>query len=111
MNKQNNGTEQPSLSMHNERGRGDMEQVRNGGQTMPEKLVWSVREAGHALGLSSWTIRRYIKTGKLTAVRLNRRVFVEPAECRRFIEQNRKPAKSAYDQCNGRETNTDEVRL
>lgn len=66
-----------------------MELVKTETQTMPEKLVWNVKEAGAALGVSPWTVRRYISTGKLTAVRLNRRVFVEPAECRRLVEQNR----------------------
>ena len=54
-----------------------------------EKLLWSVKEAGFALGLSPWTIRRYIIDKKLQTVRIGRRVLVEPAECRRLIEQSR----------------------
>jgi excisionase family DNA binding protein len=55
----------------------------------PQKLLWNVKEAGNALGLSPWTIRRYITIGKLRTVRLGRRVLVEPSECRRLIEEGR----------------------
>jgi len=53
------------------------------------KLLWNVKEAGAALGLSPWTIRRYITDGKLQTVRLGRRVLVEPSECRRLLEECR----------------------
>jgi len=53
------------------------------------KLLWSVKEAGMALGLSPWTIRRYITDRKLATVRLGRRVLVEPTECRRLVEEGR----------------------
>lgn len=55
-----------------------------------EKMLWNVKEAGSALSLSPWTIRRYISDGKLRTVRMGRRVLVEPAECRRFVEECRK---------------------
>jgi excisionase family DNA binding protein len=54
-----------------------------------QKLLWSVKEAGTALGLSPWTIRRYITDGKLRTVRLGRRVLVEPSECLRLVEEGR----------------------
>lgn len=57
------------------------------------KLLWNVKEAGAALGLSPWTIRRFIAYGKLRTVRLGRRVLVEPAECRRLVEECRKPLR------------------
>jgi excisionase family DNA binding protein len=56
-----------------------------------DKLLWNVKEAGAALGLSPWTIRRYITDGKIQTVRLGRRVLVEPSECRRLVEECRKP--------------------
>jgi excisionase family DNA binding protein len=57
------------------------------------KLLWNVKEAGNALGLSPWTIRRYIADGKIQTVRLGRRVLIEPGECRRLIEEGKaKPA-------------------
>lgn len=57
-----------------------------------EKMLWNVKEAGSALGLSPWTIRRYISDGRLRQVRLGRRVLVEPAECRRLVEESRSPS-------------------
>jgi excisionase family DNA binding protein len=54
-----------------------------------ERLLWNVKEAGLALGLSPWTIRRYISDGKLQTVRLGRRVLIEPVECRRLINEGR----------------------
>jgi excisionase family DNA binding protein len=53
------------------------------------RLLWNVKEVGAALGLSPWTIRRYITDGKLRTVRLGRRVLVEPSECRRLVEEGR----------------------
>jgi excisionase family DNA binding protein len=61
------------------------------------KLLLSVKEAGTALGISPWTVRRYITDGKLRTVRLGRRVLLEPAECRRLVEEGRerRPRASA----------------
>jgi excisionase family DNA binding protein len=57
------------------------------------KLLWDVKEAGTALCLSPWTVRRWISEGKLVAVRLGRRVLVEPSECRRLVEEGRRPLR------------------
>ncbi len=54
------------------------------------KLLLDVKEAGRLLSLSPWTIRRYINEGKLSAVRIGRRVLVEPTECSRLVEVARK---------------------
>jgi excisionase family DNA binding protein len=54
-----------------------------------DKLLWTVKEAGFALRLSPWTIRRYISDGKIQAVRIGRRVLVEPAVCQKLIEESR----------------------
>lgn len=51
------------------------------------RLLWNVREAGIALGLSPWTIRLYIRQRKLRVVRVGRRILLEPHECCRFIER------------------------
>ena len=50
------------------------------------KLLWNVVEAGFALGISPWTIRLYLRQGKLRPVRVGRRVLLEPEECQRFVE-------------------------
>jgi excisionase family DNA binding protein len=53
------------------------------------KLVMSIDESAAALGLSPWTIRKYIAEGKISAVRIGRRVFVEPSELERIVKEGR----------------------
>lgn len=49
----------------------------------------SIGEAAKLLGISPWTVRSYVRQGKLRAVRIGRRVLLEEAELARFIEQAR----------------------
>ncbi len=44
------------------------------------RLVVDVKEAAQMLSLSPWTIRRYITDGRIKAIRIGRRVLVEPQE-------------------------------
>ena len=53
-----------------------------------EPLV-GVTEAAKLLGLSPWTVRKLISTQKLCAVRINRRVLLQPEEIRRIVEAGR----------------------
>jgi excisionase family DNA binding protein len=53
------------------------------------QLLIGVREAADAVGLSHWTIRQYIRRGVIRAVRIGRRVLVEPAELERLVEDGR----------------------
>ena len=55
------------------------------------RLVLDIKEAAHALSISPWTVRLYIRNGKLKPVRAGRRVLIEPAELQRLVEQGRKP--------------------
>jgi excisionase family DNA binding protein len=48
-----------------------------------------IKSVARLLSLSPWTIRRLIFDGKLTPVRLGRRVLVEPTEIERFVSQAR----------------------
>lgn len=57
----------------------------------------SVEEAAETLALSPWTVRAYIRQGKITPVRIGRRVLIEPREIQRVIEQGRRNWKSAQD--------------
>lgn len=50
-----------------------------------ERLL-SVQEASERLGLSSWTIRRWIQLGKIRPVRLGSRVLLEQTELQRLVE-------------------------
>jgi excisionase family DNA binding protein len=56
---------------------------------MSEPLTLSIREAARLLSISHWSVRRWIRLGQLPAVRLGRRVVVEPASLQRLIEQGR----------------------
>jgi len=57
--------------------------------SMEHRLALGLKEAAEAIGLSHWQLRKYIREGKLRAVRLGRRVLVEPAELERLIEEGR----------------------
>jgi excisionase family DNA binding protein len=55
-------------------------------EEMEERLALSVKETAASLGLSPWTIRKFIREGKMQTIRLGRRVLIEPSEVRRLIE-------------------------
>lgn len=52
-------------------------------------LAIGIREAATALGLSHWTLRQWIRKGRLRAVRLGGRVLIEPSELEHLIAQGR----------------------
>jgi excisionase family DNA binding protein len=45
-----------------------------------------VAELADLLSISPWTVRAYVKQGKLMPVRIGRRVLFEEEELNRFIE-------------------------
>lgn len=53
------------------------------------KPLKSVEEAAGLLGISPWTVRSYIREGKLGPVRLGRRVLVEEAELERLVAEGK----------------------
>jgi excisionase family DNA binding protein len=55
----------------------------------PSNLCIGVKEAAASLGISHWSIRKMIRQGRLRAVRIGRRVLIEPAELKRLIERGR----------------------
>jgi excisionase family DNA binding protein len=55
-----------------------------------EQIAIGLPEAAASVGLSIWTLRAWIRQGNLSAVRLGRRVMVEPSELRRLVEAGRK---------------------
>jgi excisionase family DNA binding protein len=57
---------------------------------MEHRLALGVKEAAEAVGLSHWTIRKFIREGKLRSVRLGKRVLVEPEALQALIETGRK---------------------
>jgi len=54
---------------------------------MSERLTIGLVEASESLGISHWTLRRYIREGKIRAVRIGRRVLVEPAELGKLVNR------------------------
>jgi excisionase family DNA binding protein len=52
-----------------------------------ERLALSINEAAETLSLSPWTIRAWIKQGKLPAIKLGRRICVEPEALRNIVKQ------------------------
>jgi excisionase family DNA binding protein len=56
---------------------------------MKIQLALGLQEAAEAVGLSQWTLRKYVREGKIAAIRLGRRVLVEPSELHRLVEQGR----------------------
>jgi len=46
-------------------------------------------KAAELLGISPWTVRKWLSTNKLRSVRLGRRVLIEPGEIRRIIDLGR----------------------
>jgi excisionase family DNA binding protein len=49
----------------------------------------NVEDAARLLAISPWTIRAYLKEGKLFPVRIGRRVLLEESELQRFIAESR----------------------
>jgi excisionase family DNA binding protein len=58
-----------------------------------EPLAIGVKEAAALIGLSHWVLRQYVRQGKLRAVKIGRRVLIEPEELQRLIEQGRTAAQ------------------
>lgn len=54
-----------------------------------------LKEAGRLLGISYWSVRSYVKSGKLIPVRIGRLVRVEEVELQRFVEQGKARPKLA----------------
>jgi len=49
--------------------------------------LYGVAEASQLLGISHWTLRAYLKAGRLSPVRIGRRVLLDDAELREFVSK------------------------
>lgn len=54
---------------------------------MDERLALDIESAAEMISVSPWTIRKWIKQGKLTATRLGRRVCITPEALREFVRE------------------------
>ena len=57
-------------------------------------LTMSIKDAAAQLGLTHWTLRKYIRQGRLPAVRIGRRLLIEPAALERLIAGGRLEASN-----------------
>jgi excisionase family DNA binding protein len=53
------------------------------------RALKSIEEAAGLLGLSKWTVRAYIRDGKLQPVRLGRRVLLTEEELERLVTESK----------------------
>ena len=49
------------------------------------EALLDIRRAAEILSLSHWTLRSYLRAGRLRPLRIGKRVLIEPDELRRFI--------------------------
>src|SRR3989442_8977624 len=59
------------------------------GDNLTLEPLLKVEEVANILGRTHWTIRQDIRAGRLRAIRIGRRIMIEPAEVRRVIEEGR----------------------
>lgn len=50
-----------------------------------EKLLWSLADAERATSLSRRTLQNYIRAGRLPAVKIGRRVLLDPIEVKKAL--------------------------
>jgi excisionase family DNA binding protein len=55
------------------------------------KKLLSVEDAAGLLGISKWTVRSYIRDGRLKPVRLGRRVLLAEDELERLVAEGQEP--------------------
>ena len=58
------------------------------------KKLLSVLATAELLSISPWTVRSYIKQGKLRPVRIGRRVLLQQEEIQRFVESGTKSPRN-----------------
>ena len=56
---------------------------------MNKPMAVGLADAAALTRLSHWTLRAYIRSGKLRAIRIGRRVLLEPVELERLIAQGK----------------------
>jgi len=58
-----------------------------------DKIALDIDTAANAISVSPWTIRKWIKQGKLTATRLGRRVCVTPQALAKLVRDGTRTKK------------------
>ena len=73
------------LKHHKQRGRDEM------------KKFISVAEAARQLGVSFWTVYRWVRAGRIHSLYLGRRRIIAEKDLEAFIEQEQHDAKNRLD--------------
>jgi hypothetical protein len=67
---------------------------RRSNRIQPEKVLYTVQEAGHVSGESPWTWRQRAYSGKVSSVKMgNGRLLIPKTEIDRLIEEGFRPAQ------------------
>jgi excisionase family DNA binding protein len=61
---------------------------RDGTKEKNMRPLKNVVQTAELCGISPWTVRSYIKQGKLRPIRIGRRVLIAEAEIERFVAAN-----------------------
>ena len=64
--------------------------------TATDRIAYTVKEAAAALGVSQWIIREEIRTGKIEAIRLGKRILIPRQTLERLVSAPA-PNKNADD--------------
>lgn len=62
------------------------------------EALLSIERAAEVLGISPWTVRRYIANQKIRPVRIGRRVLLEQQELQRIVEEGRQASRACSEQ-------------
>lgn len=57
------------------------------------KALKGIKEAAGLLGISPWTVRSYIRAGRIRPVRLGRRVLIHEDELQRIVAEGQEQGK------------------
>ena len=70
----------------------------------------SIEAAAELLSISKWTVRSYVRAGKLRPVRIGRRVLLAEAELEQFIVRSQQPAETHPDASQSRDNTPEATR-
>lgn len=63
--------------------------LRNDPVPLDEKMVWDVRDAARATGLSARTLQQAIAAGALPSIKVGRRRLLDPSDVRAWLNSQR----------------------
>jgi len=73
---------------------GSMESVAPNTKGKNMNALMSIEKAAELLSISKWTVRDYIRSGKLRPVRLGRRVLLSESELERLVTESQQPREA-----------------